>query len=37
MDLISLFSKGKSERDACYEPMKEALLDYFKDVKPEDR
>ncbi|KXN89205.1 UPF0586 protein C9orf41 [Leucoagaricus sp. SymC.cos] len=30
-------AERKSERDVCYEPMKEALLEYFKDVKREDR
>ncbi|KAF9446460.1 N2227-domain-containing protein [Macrolepiota fuliginosa MF-IS2] len=29
--------EGKSERDACYEPIKQALLEYFKEVQPENR
>ncbi|XP_006455080.1 hypothetical protein AGABI2DRAFT_121027 [Agaricus bisporus var. bisporus H97] len=29
--------EGKVERDVCYEPMKRALLEFFKDVKQEDR
>ncbi|KAF5350512.1 hypothetical protein D9756_008538 [Leucocoprinus leucothites] len=29
--------EGKSERDACYEPIKEALLDHFKHVQQEER
>ena len=30
-------SKGKAERDLCYEPMKEALIEHFADIPPEER
>ncbi|KAH9903376.1 N2227-domain-containing protein [Cubamyces lactineus] len=29
--------EGKAERDACYEPMKEALLEHFSDIPEEER
>lgn len=29
--------EGKIERDACYEPMKEALIEHFKDVPESER
>ncbi|TFK92537.1 N2227-domain-containing protein [Polyporus arcularius HHB13444] len=29
--------EGKSERDLCYEPMKEALLQHFSDIPAEER
>ena len=32
-----LASQGKVERDVCYEPMKEALIQHFSDIPPEER
>ncbi|KAI0634305.1 N2227-domain-containing protein [Trametes polyzona] len=29
--------EGKAERDACYEPMKEALLQHFSDIPEQER
>ena len=29
--------QGKPERDACYEPMKQALLEHFSDIPEEER
>ncbi|KAF8582380.1 N2227-domain-containing protein [Ramaria rubella] len=29
--------EGKSERDACYAPMTDALLEHFSDVSPQER
>ncbi|KAI0705395.1 N2227-domain-containing protein [Earliella scabrosa] len=29
--------EGKVERDACYEPIKQALLQHFHDIPPEER
>ncbi|KAM5536767.1 hypothetical protein V8D89_009485 [Ganoderma adspersum] len=29
--------EGKPERDVCYEPMKEALIQHFSDIPPEER
>nr|VWP02404.1 Uncharacterized protein [Ganoderma boninense] len=31
------FIEGKVERDVCYEPMKEALIQHFSDIPPEER
>lgn len=37
-DLPTCFdAQGKAERDACYEPMKEALLAHFAHVSDEER
>jgi len=29
--------QGKEEREASYKPIKEALLDHFSDIPPEER
>lgn len=37
LELISmLHKKGRDERDSCYKPMLDALLDHFSDA-PEDQ
>jgi hypothetical protein len=29
--------QGKEERDACYEPIKEALVKHFEDIPEDER